>query len=84
MKELTMILLIIIAVVGIISIAIVKLYYKDKEKDDEKERLEEFINSTKADYDDEKRKRARRASRNRAEYSEAQNYSNTIDSSYHG
>ena len=77
-----MILLIIIAVVGIISIAIVKLYYKDKEKDDEKERLEEFINSTKADYDDEKRKRARRASRNRAEYSEAQNYSNTIDSSY--
>ena len=82
MKELTMILLIIIAVIGLISIAIVKIYYKDKEKDDEKERLEEFINSTKADYDNEKRRRTRRASKNRPEYSEAQNYSNTIDSSF--
>ena len=77
-----MILLIIIAVIGLISIAIVKIYYKDKEKDDEKERLEEFINSTKADYDNEKRRRTRRASKNRPEYSEAQNYSNTIDSSF--
>ena len=34
-----MILLIIIAVIGLISIAIVKIYYKDKEKDDEKETL---------------------------------------------
>ena len=77
-----MILLILIAVIGLISIAIVKIYYRDKEKDDEKERLEEFINSTKADYDNEKRKRTRRASKNHAEYSEAQNYSNTIDSSF--
>lgn len=79
MKEVTAILLIIIALIGIISIIIVKLYYKDKEKDDEKEKLEEFINSTKADYDNEKRKRVRR-NKNRADYSEAQLYANTIDS----
>ena len=82
MKEITTILLIIIALIGIISIVIVKLYYRDKEKDDEKERLEEFINSTKTDYDNEKRKRVRRANKTRADYSEAQNYANTIDSSY--
>ena len=80
MKEVTAILLIVIALIGIISIIIVKLYYKDKEKDDEKERLEEFINSTKSDYDDEKRKRVRKTSRNRANYSEAQHYTNTINS----
>ena len=82
MKEMTMILLIIIALIGIISIIIVKLYYKDKEKDDEKERLEEFINSTKSDYDEEKRKRVRRTGKGRADYSEAQRYANTIDSQY--
>ena len=82
MKEITTILLIIIALIGIISIVIVKLYYRDKEKDDEKERLEEFINSTKTDYDNEKRKRVRKANKTRADYSEAQNYANTIDSSY--
>jgi len=80
MKEITAILLILIAVIGIISIIIVKLYYKDKEKDNEEERLEEFINSTKADYDNEKRKRIRQArNRNRANLSEAQLYANTID-----
>lgn len=78
----TMILLIIIALIGIISIIIVKLYYRDKEKDDEKEKLEEFINSTKADYDDEKRKRVRKSNRNHADYSKAQDYANTIDSSF--
>ena len=77
----TAILLILIAVIGLIAIIIVKLYYRDKEKDDEKEKLEEFINSTKADYDNEKRKRAR-SSRNRANFSEAQSYANTIDSQY--
>ncbi len=41
-----MILLGIIALIGIISIIIVKLYYKDKEKDYDKERLEEFLNSS--------------------------------------
>ena len=81
MKEMTAILLILIAVIGLIAIIIVKLYYRDKEKDDEKEKLEEFINSTKADYDNEKRKRAR-SSRNRANLSEAQSYANTIDSQY--
>ena len=81
MKEMTAILLILIAVIGLIAIIIVKLYYRDKEKDDEKEKLEEFINSTKADYDNEKRKRAR-SSRNRANFSEAQSYANTIDSQY--
>ena len=80
MKEITAILLILIALIGIISIIIVKLYYKDKEKDNEEERLAEFINSTKADYDNEKRKRARKAQRrNRANLSEAQLYANTID-----
>ncbi|MBO7691112.1 MAG: hypothetical protein J6T10_00580 [Methanobrevibacter sp.] len=80
MKEVTAILLILIAVIGIISIIIVKLYYKDKEKDNEEERLAEFINSTKADYDNEKRKRVRKAQRrNRANLSEAQLYANTID-----
>ena len=80
MKEVTAILLILIAVIGIISIIIVKLYYKDKEKDNEEERLEEFINSTRADYDNEKRKRIRKAQRrNRANLSEAQLYANTID-----
>ena len=80
MKEITAILLILIAVIGIISIIIVKLYYKDKEKDNEEERLEEFINSTRADYDNEKRKRIRKAQRrNRANLSEAQLYANTID-----
>lgn len=80
MKEITAILLILIAVIGIISIIIVKLYYKDKEKDNEEERLAEFINSTKSDYDNEKRKRARKAQRrNRANLSEAQLYANTID-----
>ena len=76
----TAILLILIAVIGIISIIIVKLYYRDKEKDNDKEKLEEFINSTKSDYDDERRKRVRRSpNRNRANLSEAQLYANTID-----
>ena len=75
----TAILLILIAVIGIISIIIVKLFYRDKEKDEEKEKLEEFINSTKADYDNERRKRVRKT--NRREYTQAQNYANTIDSS---
>ena len=79
MKEVTAILLILIALIGIISIIIVKLFYKDKEKDDEKERLEEFINSTKADYDNERRKRVRKT--NRRGYTQAQNYANTIDTS---
>ncbi len=79
MKEMTAILLILIAVIGIISIIIVKLFYRDKEKDEEKEKLEEFINSTKADYDNERRKRVRKT--NRREYTQAQNYANTIDSS---
>ena len=80
MKEMTAILLILIAVIGIISIIIVKLYYRDKEKDNDKEKLEEFINSTKSDYDDEKRRRVRRSpNRNRANLSEAQLYENTID-----
>ena len=76
----TAILLILIAVIGIISIIIVKLYYRDKEKDNDKEKLEEFINSTRSDYDDEKRRRVRRSpNRPRANYSEAQLYANTID-----
>jgi hypothetical protein len=79
MKEVTAILLILIALIGIISIIIVKLFYKDKEKDEEKEKLEEFINSTKADYDNERRKRVRKT--NRRGYTQAQNYANTIDSS---
>ena len=80
MKEITAILLILIAVIGLISIIIVKLYYRDKEKDDEEERLEEFINSTKSDYDNEKRKQIRKArNKNRAQLSEAQLYANTID-----
>ena len=80
MKEMTAILLILIAVIGIISIIIVKLYYRDKEKDNDKEKLEEFINSTRSDYDDEKRRRVRRSpNRPRANYSEAQLYANTID-----
>ena len=80
MKEITAILLILIALIGIISIIIVKIYYKDKEKDNEEERLAEFINSTKADYDNEKRIRTRKAQRrNRANLSEAQLYANTID-----
>ncbi|MBQ2961592.1 hypothetical protein [Methanobrevibacter sp.] len=80
MKEITAILLILIALIGIISIIIVKIYYRDKEKDDEEEKLEEFINSTKADYDNEKRRRTRKArNRNRANLSEAQLYANTID-----
>ena len=75
MKEVTAILLILIAVIGIISIIIVKLYYRD-----DKEKLEEFINSTKSDYDDEKRRRVRRSpNRPHATYSEAQLYANTID-----
>ena len=82
MKEITTILLILIAVIGIISIIIVKLYYRDKEKDEDKEKLEEFINSTKADYDNEKRKRTRQANRNRAKYTQAQDYSNTINQTY--
>ena len=69
----TAILLILIAVIGIISIIIVKLYYREKEK-------EEFINSTRSDYDDEKRRRVRRSpNRPRANLSEAQLYANTID-----
>ena len=80
MKEITAILLILIAVIGIISIIIVKLYYRDKEKDDEKERLEEFLNSTKTDYEDERPKKVRRTSRNREHISEAQRYANTINS----
>ena len=79
MKEITAILLILIAVIGIISIIIVKLYYKDKEKDLDKEKLEEFIESTKSDYDNEKRQRARRSSQRRANISEAQRYANTIE-----
>ncbi len=80
MKEITAILLILIALIGIISIIIVKIYYKDKEKDNQEERLAEFINSTKADYDNEKRARTRKAQRrNRANLSEAQLYANTID-----
>ncbi|WP_296869204.1 hypothetical protein [Methanobrevibacter sp.] len=80
MKEMTAILLILIAVIGIISIIIVKLYYREKEKDNDKEKLEEFINSTRSDYDDEKRRRARRSpNRTRANLSEAQLYANTID-----
>ena len=79
MKEITAILLILIAVVGIISIIIVKLYYRDKEKDLDKEKLEEFIESTKSDYDNEKRQRARKSSQRRANISEAQRYANTID-----
>ncbi len=79
MKEMTAILLILIALIGIISIIIVKLFYRDKEKDEEKEKLEEFINSTKADYDNERRKRVRKT--NRRGYTQAQNYANTIDSS---
>ena len=76
----TAILLILIAVIGIISIIIVKLYYREKEKDNDKEKLEEFINSTRLDYDDEKRRRARRSpNRTRANLSEAQLYANTID-----
>lgn len=75
----TAILLILIALIGIISIIIVKLFYRDKEKDEEKEKLEEFINSTKADYDNERRKRVRKT--NRRGYTQAQNYANTIDSS---
>lgn len=79
MKEITAILLILIALIGIISIIIVKIYYKDKEKNNEEERLAEFINSTKADYDNEKRARTRKAQRrNRANLSEAQLYANTI------
>ena len=80
MKEITAILLILIAVIGIISIIIVKLYYRDKEKDDEKERLEEFLNSTKTDYEDEKPKRVRRTARKHENISEAQRYANTINS----
>ena len=80
MKEMTAILLIIIAVIGIISIIIVKLYYREKEKDNDKEKLEEFINSTRSDYDDEKRRRVRRSpNRTRANLSEAQLYANIID-----
>ena len=80
MKEMTAILLILIAVIGIISIIIVKLYYREKEKDDDKEKLEEFINSTRPEYDDEKRRRVRRSpNRPRANLSEAQLYANTID-----
>ena len=76
----TAILLILIAVIGIISIIIVKLYYREKEKDNDKEKLEEFINSTRSDYDNEKRRRARRSpNRTRANLSEAQLYANTID-----
>ena len=76
----TAILLILIAVIGIISIIIVKLYYREKEKDNDKEKLEEFINSTRSDYDDEKRRRARRSpNRTRANLSEAQLYANIID-----
>ena len=82
MKEVTLILLLIIAIIGIISIVIVKLYYRDKEKDDEREKLEEFINSTKADYDNERRKRTRRTSKKRPDYTQAQDYANTIDSQY--
>ena len=81
----TAILLILIAVIGIISIIIVKLYYRDKEKDNDKEKLEEFINSTKADYDNEKRRRVRRSpNRNRANLSEAQLYANTIEDEENG
>ncbi|SFL39958.1 hypothetical protein SAMN02910297_00783 [Methanobrevibacter olleyae] len=80
MKEITTILLILIAVIGIISIIIVKLYYRDKEKDDEKEKLEEFINSTKADYDNEKRRKVRKTTnKNRTNLSQAQEYAKTID-----
>ncbi len=80
MKEMTAILLILIAVIGIISIIIVKLYYREKEKDNDKEKLEEFINSTRSDYDDEKRRRVRRSpNRTRANLSEAQLYANIID-----
>ncbi|AMK15057.1 hypothetical protein [Methanobrevibacter olleyae] len=80
MKEITTILLILIAVIGIISIIIVKLYYRDKEKDDEKEKLEEFINSTKADYDNEKRRQVRKTTnKNRTNLSQAQEYAKTID-----
>ena len=80
MKEMTAILLILIAVIGIISIIIVKLYYREKEKDNDKEKLEEFINSTRSDYDDEKRRRVRRSpNRTRANLSEAQLYANTIE-----
>ena len=76
----TAILLILIAVIGIISIIIVKLYYREKEKDNDKEKLEEFINSTRSDYDDEKRRRVRRSpNRTRANLSEAQLYANIID-----
>ena len=82
MKEITAILLIIIALIGIISIIIVKLYYREKEKDEDKEKLEEFINSTQADYENEKRKRVRKNRKSRANYSEAQSYANTIDSQY--
>ena len=46
MKEVTAILLIVIALIGIISIIIVKLYYREKEKDEDKERLEEFLKSS--------------------------------------
>ena len=80
MKEVTAILLILIAVIGIISIIIVKLYYREKEKDNDKEKLEEFINSTRSEYDEEKRRRVRRSpNRPRANLSEAQLYANTID-----
>ncbi len=41
-----MILLALIALIGIIAIIIVKLYYKDKEKDDDKEKLEEFLRTS--------------------------------------
>ena len=80
MKEITALLLILIAVIGLISIIIVKLYYRDKEKDDEKERLEEFINSTKTDYETEKQKRFRKNAKNYENISEAQRYANTINS----
>ena len=80
MKEMTAILLIIIALIGIISIIIVKLYYRDKEKDTDQEKLEEFINSTKAAEEDEKRRRLRKTAKKRnANLSEAQLYANTID-----
>ena len=80
MKEMTAILLILIALIGIISIIIVKIYYRDKEKDNDQEKLEEFINSTKAAEDDEKRRRFRKTAKKRnANLSEAQLYANTID-----
>ena len=85
MREITAILLLIIAVVAIIAIAIVKLYYRDKEgNDDDNKEIEDFIARNEIDRSRPRRFRnsnpAPRVENNRfGNYSEAQIYANTIN-----